>query len=385
MDEMIFNKEFLIICLVNFLMMFGQNMTNTLIPKLVNSFGATAILVGMVTSIFSLSSLLVKPFSGPAVDSFKRKWILFYATILIAVSFLGYAFSSNVYTVIFSRLLHGAGLGFTVITCLTMISDCVPKKRMTSGIAYYSVVGAIAQAIGPGLGLVTLNKFGYFFTFLVGFVFVILAAFFVLAIDEKERKSANFKIDVHNIYAKEAIVPAVIMFFLAMVYITISSFLVLHAESKGIANIGLYFTVNAVFLLGTRPLIGKLADQFGLIKVLPIAILFFAFSMVLIGISNHLFTFLIAAAINACGYGACQPLIQSLCMKSVSTEYRGAASATSYYGTDLGYLVGPILAGKLIEAGGYSLMFCAMAIVLVFPLIICFVKYDKLNRIDTEN
>ena len=208
MVSTILNKDFLIICFVNFMMTMGMTMTNALIPKLADSMGAAATLVGLVTSVFALTSVLVMPFSGPAIDSFNRKRILIGAIVLISISFLGYAFSTNIYMLIASRLLQGAGLGFTVLACLTMITDSIPKSKITSGVAYYSVAAAIAQAIGPSTGLYLVRGIGYSMTFLIGFVFVILAAGLAFFINEKPRVKSKFKIGLRNIYAKEAITPA---------------------------------------------------------------------------------------------------------------------------------------------------------------------------------
>jgi MFS family permease len=81
----------------------------------------------------------------------------------------------------------------------------------------------------------------------------------------------------------------------------------------------------------------------------------------------------IAAFFNAFGYGACQPAIQSLCMKRVPKERRGAGSCTSYIGADLGSLLGPVIAGYLAEKIGYPemwrIMMLPIFIALVFVII----------------
>ncbi len=381
-NKNIINPIFVKLCIINFVMMLGQNMTNTLTPKYADYLGANAVMVGMVTSIFALSSLFIKPFSGQMIDSFNRKKILFYSIIVIAIAFTGYGLSTSIIMLLFFRLLHGCGLAFTVIGCLTMVSDTLPKEKLTSGIAYYTVSGAIAQAIGPSFGLYLYDIVGYQYTFFISVIIMCLSAVITLSLNYPNQKGQPFHLSLNNIYAKEAVLPAIIMFFLASVYITISSYLVLFAESMHVKNIALFFTVNAIALLFTRPLIGRLSDKIGTLKTLPIAIVAFALSMIMISFSTNTFMFIIASIINAFGYGACQPLIQSLCIKSVTPDRRGAASATSYYGTDFGYLFGPIIAGNLVEYFGYAGMFRTMPIMLVFALIILYVFKNKIKAIE---
>lgn len=381
----IFNKSFISVCLIGFAMMLGQNMVHTIVPKYADSMGASPTLVGVVSSFYAVSSLVTKPFSGQAADCFERKKVVALSGILMAVSFAGYGFSENITMLMASRLINGVGLAFCMIACLTMVSDTVSENRLVSGVAYYSVAIAAAQAIGPGIGLELLEKFGYRMAFFLGTAVMIGATVFALTM--KTEKSCNkkaFRIRWENIYAREAVIPALLMLLLAAVYVNIASYLVLFAESIGVEGIGGFFSVNAVALFASRPLVGKASERIGIVKTLVIAITLFGLSMLMIGSAGNLPVFLAAAVLNAFGYGACQPLIQSICMKSVPADRRGSASATSYYGTDIGYLLGPILAGWMVEQRGYGFMFQMMGI-LVFPaMIFVLVFRKKLKQIVRE-
>lgn len=381
----LFNSRFINICLINFIMTLGQQLSNTLLPKFVTDMGAAPFVVGLVTSIFSVSALLVKPVSGQAIDSFDRKKILLFSACVIAASFLGYSLSTNVYMVVVSRLLHGCGIAFSVITCLTMISDSVAQEVMTTAISYYFVTTAVGQALGPQIGLSIQANIGYRGTFISGLLCMLAAILLIFTLQEEKTEKRKLKISLQNAIAKEAVIPAAIMLFMAAVYVNIASFIVLYAESVDINNVGLFFTVNATALLFTRPVIGNLADRFGTIKILPIAISFFGLSMVMISYSTNLYMLLVAAVISAFGYGACQPLIQTMCLKSVPKERRGAASATSYYGTDVGYLLGPLIAGSIIERWGYAMMFRTLPLLLILSLALVFINRKQIVEVDQRS
>ncbi|MDR1062048.1 MAG: MFS transporter, partial [Clostridiales bacterium] len=82
-------------------------------------------------------------------------------------------------------------------------------------------------------------------------------------------------------------------------------------------------------------------------------------------------TFCLAAFVAAFGYGACQPVINALCMKAVPPGRRGAASSTSYLGIDLGSMMGPVLAGMIISRfGAASLLdgYIAMWRIMTVPI-----------------
>ena len=387
-DEMrnsIVNKGFIIICFINFFMSLGQQISNVLIPKYVDFLGGSPFIVGFATSIFALSSFVTKPISGPSVDSFDRRKILLISSVVTALTLIGFSISRDIYMVILVRLLQGICAAFMVITCLTLVADTVDNSVLTSAISYYFITTAVAQAIGPQVGLLLQDYFGYANAFLSGMIFILISIVLIMMMEKKEISPKKLVISFDNAFAKEALVPAVIMLFLAIVYVNIASFLVLYAESVNISSAGLFFSVNAGTLLFTRPLVGRLADRYGIVRILPYAIVCFGISMVLISYSSSLSVLLIAAFINGFGYGACQPLIQSLCMKSVPSDRRGAASATSYYGTDIGYLIGPLIAGTIVEKFSYAMMFRVMPLFLLISLGVIWIKRDYIHSIDSKN
>ncbi|MDQ0360424.1 MFS transporter [Breznakia pachnodae] len=378
------NRVFINICIVGFIMSIGQFMLNTLLPRYVDQLGASPVIVGFITSSFTISSLLLKPISGPAVDYYNKKYILAGSIFILCIAFLGYSFSYNIIFLFIFRLLHGCGMAFTVIASLGIITDIVGKEDLTRAITYYGMVQAIAGAVGPSIGLYLSNTIGYNQTFFIGMVIMIIAFIFTLTLKTNttiHNKQDKMKISLDKIVAKEALVPAIIMIFLAATYNSISSFLTLYADAINVANIGMFFTVNAIALIISKPSLGICSKRFGEYRVLPFAIICFSFSVLLISFSTNLIMFLIASVFSAIGYGSCQPLIQALCIKSVPRNRSGSASATSYYGTDIGYLISPILSGQMVELFGYSAMFRIMACLPVISLVLFVIFRKRIKKI----
>lgn len=363
------NRNFLGICLINFILNLGQFMMNTLLPKYADFMGASATIVGLITSVFSITGLLIKPFSGAAMDSLNNKKILLSGLVCLLITFIGYGFTSSIPALIVFRLLHGLSMGIAVIACLTMATNSLPEDRITEGIAYYSVMQALATAVGPSVGLLLQERYGYHTAFFVAAGFSALAVLLTLLWNVPQTTSKKrFKVSIRSSVAVEALLPAATMMALAAVYVSISSFLVLYAESQNISGIGTFFTVYAVALLIGRPVGGRLAKKYGLSKIILLAICLFAAGMLLISLADRLAVYLVAAVLVAWGYGTCQPLVQAMCIQSVSADRRGAASATSYYGTDSGYLLAPVLCGFIIERAGYAVMFRSMIFFLVLAV-----------------
>ena len=377
----VFTKTYIYITIAHFLMNFGQYMMNSLIPKYVNSLGASATVVGFAASVFSLSCIFTRPFSSQLIDQWNKKKILFLSTICIMLVFFGYSFTNDVTTVIIVRFIHGIALGFSTLGFLSIVTVTTDKSVLAQAVAYFATAQALANAISPAISLKLVELFGYQKTFLFGTITAFISLYLISKLNiPYERKKINIKFDINRIFAKEALLPAGLLVLFATAYMSVNSFLIIYAETKGIENIGLFFTVNAITLVITRPILAKIGIMIGQHKVLIASVFCFIISLLLISYANHLFILLIASILFALGYGAELPIIQTLCLKSVDKSKSGAASATCYYGSDLGYLIGPVVAGKIVEFTDYSTMYRFMILFLLAALFIIFSQFKKLKK-----
>lgn len=385
----IWNGMFINLLITNCVMQMGQMMVQTIVPTYVKHLGAAAGVVGMVTSMFAFTALAVRPFASPAFDSFSKKKLLTIAMAVVTVSFVVYSQAKTIPMVIIARLLQGMGGGCAAPLALALASDNLPDDMLGRGISIFSLGQALAQAVGPSLGLRLSSTIGYEKTFLLSTVVLVASVLMMFLVKEQLHEAAEYRISLDRIVAKEAIRPAVLMLFLCMPYASISSFIAIYGRLWGVEDIGYYFTVYAIGLLITRPFSGMLTDRFGFEKVLIPGILFFGFSCVLISMSRSLSWFLVAAAMAAIGYGICQPTIQAMCMKVVPKERRGASGNTLYIGTDIGMMLGPAMAGKVVdfavnasinEADSYSIMFITMLIPLAIALGYLLLNSEKFRK-----
>jgi len=386
----IWSRPFLAIFALNFVLNMAQFMTNALVPKLAESFGASATIVGLVTGLFAATSLTVRPFVGAATFRFANHVLLAITAAIILGAFVCYGLADSIEMIVAGRLLHGFGMGFLAPVTLALASDALPESRMASGIGIFSLGQAIAMACGPGVGLVLLGAIGYGPTFLIG-----AGAMGVVGILSLFLRSTHTPPPIRqrmgwsSFIAREAIAPAVVVFFLGGAYSVVNSFVILYGESVGVAEIGLFFTAYALALLVSRPLTGRIADRFGVTAVIVPGALIYGLAFVLLSMARSLPDFLIAATVSAFGYGICQPAVQALSLMAVDRPRRGIAGNTNYMGLDLSYLVMPAAAGAVVsftQAHGatapdaYSLMFQIMIIPVGIGLLI-FLLFARPSRI----
>jgi MFS family permease len=381
----IWNRAFINIFLVNFFLQMGQQMTNILVPKYADALGASAYIVGVVSSIFAISSLVIRPFATPAFDSFSKKKLLIISIFGIFAVFIGYSLSTSTSVLIAIRLVHGISIGCVAPLSLAIASNMLPESQIGQGIGIFSLGQAVGQAIGPNMGLTLSRMIGYKYTFIIGSAIILIALIFAFFLKELDNERQPYALRLEKIIEKNAIPSAIILFLLMLSYSSLGGFLAIYGDLLNIKNVGLYFTVYAICLFATRPISGKLLDKYGYGKVLVPGLLCFASSFITLFMSRNLIGILIAAVLNAFGYGACYPIVQSMSMSCVPKNRRGAAGSTSFIGADFGVLMGASLGGLIIdmitlasgsEIRGYSAMYLIMTI----PILLCLAYFMMVSK-----
>ena len=394
--EKIWTKSFATVFIVSFVMSMGQFMMNTLIPKFADALGSTATVVGMATGILAVTALRLRPIAGPAMDYFKKSRLLTVAIGAITLAFICYGFSHSIPMLIMARLIHGIGIGLAAPLTLALASNTLPNSKMASGLGVFSLGSAIATAVGPSLGLKLASVIGYNNTFFI--CTVVMASCFVLTLLIKEDapvRSGRFTIRLNQIVTPEVILPTLVIFFQIIAFSSINSFIAIYGGLCGVEDIGLYFTANAICLIFIRPLSGRIADRYGLDKTVIPGLLVFMVALVTISFRRSLPMFMLSGVITAIGFGVSEPILQTLNMQLVPKERRGAAGNTNFMGIDLGFLIGPTIAGSIIttvQAGtgsqlaGITVMYRVMLLPVVVSIVIFTLSRKKLlQKIEALN
>ena len=389
--ESIWNSTFIALLIMSLLWNLGHSMSTNIIPLYVRDLGATASLIGFMAGCFAITALAIRPFAGPAFDSFSKRRLLLASVAAITIASLFYGIARSFPVLIVLRFIHGIGVGCAAPLGMALASDNLPATRISSGISIYSIAQAVAQAIGPALGISLSQRIGYLPTFLVGTV-LLVGACLVIAFGVKEVPDPHrppYRLTPGRSFSKAALIPTIIVFLLTLAFACTMSFMAIYGGLRGVEDIGLYFTVYAGGLVITRPLLGSLSDRIGAPKVIVPTICCFGLSFFLISQAASLPMFLLAAAVAAFGFGACTPLIQADVLAHVPRESRGSASNTVFMGIDAANLIGPLVAGMVIEhltaiglpeVAAYSQAWLVMVIPIAAGLVVYLLTCKRVAR-----
>ena len=375
MQKKLLSPTYCLLNLVNLITALSYSMIASIVSSYAITLGAGLTMAGMLAGIYSISALVIRPFSGMAMDALNKRNICVFSTLMICICFMGYAVAPNTGVMLLFRVLHGVAFGISSTANMALVSETIPKERLGEGLGYFGIGQIIAQICGPNLGIAIKDQYGYRPLFLGISVFAVLAVIFLILVKtnktEKQKKAVGkFVFRLDNLVAKEVIVFALTAGLFSLGNGIVNSFLVLWGEEQGISNIGLFFTVNAAVLFAVRLLTGKAIDKSGLSIIVNLSLIVTAVSMFLIGASTGIVLILAAAVFKALGQGGGQIALQSACIKKVDACKVGIATSTYYIGADIGQGFGPILGGKISALFNYQTMFFCMAVLMLAGMVL---------------
>ncbi|MDF2645263.1 MAG: transporter [Paenibacillus sp.] len=371
----LWTKAFLITSLSNLLLFFSFQMLIPTIPTHVSQLGGNDIQVGLVIGIFTISSLLTRPFAGRALDLFGRKHVLLVGLAICALTIAGYSYMAVVTLILAARFVHGIGWGMSTTSLGTVIADIIPAERRGEGMGYYGLSNTFAMALAPLTGLWLMQTYGFPRVLLISTLLALLSLFSSLFITYTKpmpiEKSAQRPKLMDRLWERTAMLPSVLLLCTAICYGGIVTFITLFGHEAGISNVGWFFLCNASMVLIVRPITGMLFDRKGPEWVLLPGALFTLAGLLLLSYAHSEASLAAAAICYGIGFGSLQPALQAWTIARAAPNRRGAANGTFFSANDLGIGLGAMVLGALANiSGSYALMYrYSTVLILVFILI----------------
>jgi len=308
---------------------------------------------GLVTTVFLLSAIIIRPIAGRWIEKIGARMILLASLLIFSGVTLIYFSVDTIWALMVIRFVHGIGFGMATTATGSIVAAIIPDSRRGEGMGYFVLSSNLAMVAGPFLGLTAMQQWGVSTMLLMGVVaaFIGLLVGLFISVPKKQaytqkdiqvKGSFRFK----ELFELSAIPIAVTGAFFAIVYSSILSFVSIYAVEIGVSHVASYFfVVYAVVLLISRPYTGKMYDLYGANVIVYPAIILFAIGMFILGIADSAILFLVAAAFAGLGWGTLFPSYQTIAITVAHPKRRPVATATFLSIYDIGIGLGSFLVG----------------------------------------
>ena len=149
----------LVLFVTAFVDMVGLTMIIPLLPFYATELGASATVVGLLVSAFSVAQLAVAPVWGRFSDRYGRRPAILAGLLLTGCAYVIFAFAGSVLVLLLSRLVQGLG-GGTIGVVQAYVADASPPEQRTKSLGWLSAVTSLGAVAGPAFGSVMISLGG---------------------------------------------------------------------------------------------------------------------------------------------------------------------------------------------------------------------------------
>jgi len=307
---------------------------------------------GLIISLFTLTAMLSRPFSGKLADKLGRIPVMMFGAGVCFICSLIYPVATTVFGFLTLRLIHGFSTGFTPTGAAAYLSDIIPVNKRGEAMGIVGTAGTLGMAGGPAIGGAIANNFGLDAMFYCSSGFALIAVIIVISIKEtitaKQKFSASlFKIKTGDIFEPRVLAPCLIMVLTAYAYGAMFTVIPDFGSFVGIKNKGLLFTFLTVASLLVRLLAGKASDRFGRVPVLKLSTLLMMSSMIVVGFASDATLLIIGVSLYGLAQGTTSPTLLAWATDLSDEQHRGRGIASLYIFMEFGIGMGALLSGLI--------------------------------------
>ena len=343
-----------------------------------------ALLSGLVFSAPAITSMIASPLWGIVADRFGRKLMVERALFGGAIMLFLMAFVHSAEQLIFLRAIQGAITG-TRAAVSAMIISVTPPRRTGYALGLLQVGFGVGIAIGPLVGGVVADAYGYRPAFYITALMLFLAGLFVLfGIKEQfvgVKSSIRLRVNIFSTWQQLLMTKGVLITFVLRFLSSLGRMMLLPIIPLFILQLikisdhtnsytGLVLGVASATMTVSAVMLGKLGDRIGHRKVLLTCAASLAFFYVLQGQVSNVRQLFILQALTGFSTGGVIPMISALLASHVGKGSEGAVYGLDNSINAAGRAVAPLLGGILVTWVGVPFTFTATGVIFIFMVMI---------------
>ena len=362
-----------------------------LVPLYSISLGMEPGEIGILVAMFSVIPLFLAILVGKWIDQHSTRGVLIASVLVASLGIVLPFLASNRLGMYLSQLIVGSGFTVFVLAAQKNVgalgTDSWTRER---SIAVFSMGVALGSLLGPLIGGVLADYFGYNWAFLILGLTGLLALIFVTSISSeigKIKKLENIEdtkntlqvFSYHQYLGRAFLISALILLAKDM-YV---AYFPLYAYGLGASAslIGLIIAIHNGGGVIMRFFLLPLVKKFGKNRVVVLSILFSGLFFLMIPLTDNIFALALISLAIGLGLGLGQPLSISTTINLSPEDKTGTVLGLRLTFNRLTQVVSPLTFGGIVMYTGVASTFWIVGLILVFG---CF-KVSIPEGVETES
>jgi MFS family permease len=252
----LWNRAFLL-CLCNnlFLFIYYFAMLSVLPIYILQDLGGTVKEAGLALTLFLLSSIAIRPFSGLIVERLGKKRSLRGAGLLFVLFAFSYLLIDSLWSLLIVRFLHGFWFSILTTVNVPVVNDFIPERRKGEGMGYFVMSTNLGMVFGPLIALTVIQFTSFNTLFALLSIVTCIGYVFCLTLNVKEYPQSATADDApkrsigwQDIIEVNVLPISMIALLVAFAYSSITSFITAFADSQHLLSAASLFFI-VVFCL----------------------------------------------------------------------------------------------------------------------------------------
>jgi len=375
-----------ILFLTVFIDLLGFGIIIPLLPFYAESFGASALAVGLLSTSFSLMQFVFSPVWGRLSDRLGRKPIILLGLVGSAGSYFMLALATTLPLVFAARVIGGIA-GANIPTAQAYVADITTPENRAKGMGMIGAAFGLGFIFGPAIGgvLSRVSPSAPMWCASALCLANAAAAWFFLP---ESRTTPAVTEHVGRIEAfRRAVGRPAVMTLLALYFIVTTAFsgfeatfALFAARRFGFngATIGFVFAfIGIVLALVQGVLVERVVNRVGETRLIPVAILVIAVGLGLVPLAWTVPMLLLAVGIIAAGMGLNSPSLSSMLSRLTAANDQGGVLGLASSLSSLGRVVGPAWGGFLFDRFGMTMPYVSASAMMLAAFIVSIVSLAR--------
>jgi multidrug resistance protein len=339
----------------------GFGIVLPLLPLWAEEFGASPIVIGLLTASYALMQFIFAPVWGRLSDRYGRRPVILISLAGSAVSALLIGLAGTLAVLFIARILNGIS-GASYAAAQAYVADVTSPEERSRGMGLIGAAFGVGFVLGPAIGAL----FAHVSPELPFFVASALAAAnFALAwvrLPESRRPGARAQATprletLRRALGRRELGPLVLLSFVGtFAFVAMESTFALFGDRRfgySPAEVGLLFAyIGVASVLSQGVLVGRLVARFGDARVLRWGLLGTGAGLALLAVADVLWLLLIALALLAGASGLVFATVTALVSLSAGEDHQGGALGMLASTGGLARIAGPVAALALFQVAG---------------------------------
>jgi MFS family permease len=381
----VYSPQFWLICASSFFFFASFNMVIPELPAYLTSLGG-AEYKGLIISLFALTALFSRPFSGKMADKFGRVPVMMTGSAVCVVVSILYPLFTTVWGFLFLRLVHGFSTGFTPTGQAAYLSDIIPAERRGEAMGLLGTAGTIGMAAGPAIGGLIANRFSIPILFYCSSAMSLASVAILSGVKETLKVRSRFspellRVGRKDLFEKRVWLPCVVMGLSVYAYGTMLTLIPDFGNDVGIRNKGLLFTYFTISSLFVRLLAGRASDRYGRRRVLIVSVSLLILAMYIISQGQTPRDLIVGMSLYGVAHGMTSPTLLAWATDLSDEHHKGRGVASLYIFMEGGIGVGAFVSGLLLNTApdDFGSPFLACVALSAVALVFLFVAKARKN------